>query len=161
MEAVPVRVERMLSAFRQGCSDLAEIWQTALRPGTFDSVRQLGRNAGNGTFRFPDELWADVVVDLACAYKHHALERNHVLAALTPLYLGRVASTVLEMESFTGPDVETRIEHLCAAFEQAKPGLVQRWNDPLWNGGSNHAMPPDDRSTREVKSHDRNIPTGV
>lgn len=128
VDPVPVRVDRMIDAFRKGCADLAEIWQMALRPQTFAEIRKLATRGNGAAFHLPDELWVDVVLDFACTYKRRALERGHMLAALTPLYLAKVASSVTEMEPLSGPEVEERIERLCLAFEHAKPNLIANWN---------------------------------
>jgi len=56
------------------------------------------------------------------------VERTHLLRSLTPLYLGRVASFVMETETMISSEVEDRIEQLCLAFEAAKPYLLERWD---------------------------------
>jgi glycosyltransferase involved in cell wall biosynthesis len=129
VDPVPVRLDRMIAAFRKGCDDLGEIWRMALRPPTFNEIRKLASCTGAGPFHVPDELWVDVVLDFACTYKRRPVERGHILAALTPLYLAKVASSVTEMEPLSGPEVEERIERLCLAFEKAKPNLIVNWDD--------------------------------
>jgi glycosyltransferase involved in cell wall biosynthesis len=129
VEPVAVRVDRMAGAFRQGYRELAEVWSLALRRETFAAVRELASPRDGGAMWFPDPLWVDVVLDFACAFKHQRVGRGHLLSALTPLYLGRVASTVNQMESLSAAEVETAIERLCVLFEAAKPGLVARWDD--------------------------------
>ncbi len=42
------------------------------------------------------ELWVRVVYDFAVAYHGPAMDREHLLRSLTPLYLGRTASFVIE-----------------------------------------------------------------
>jgi hypothetical protein len=58
------------------------------------------------------------------------LHREHLLKSLTPLYLGRTASLVLETREGTSEDVERVIETLCETFESMKPYLTQRWRFP-------------------------------
>ena len=123
VEPIPVRVDRMAGAFRQGYQDLEEIWPFALRPSTFAAVRELASSPDDGPLCFPDPLWVDVIFDFACAFKRQPVERGNLLSALAPLYLGRVASTVNEMERLSAPEVEAAIERLCVLFESAKPGL--------------------------------------
>jgi hypothetical protein len=74
-----------------------------------------------------DELWTRVVMDLAGAYNRHPLYRGQILRSLTPLYLARVASFVIETEALVAGEVEERIERLCLVFEQSKPYLLSRW----------------------------------
>jgi glycosyltransferase involved in cell wall biosynthesis len=129
VEPIPVRVERMAGAFRQGYQDLEEIWPLALRPSTFAAVRELASSSDGSPLHFPDPLWVDVIYDFACAFKRQPVERGNLLSALAPLYLGRVASAVNEMERLSAPEVEATIERLCVRFESAKPGLLAQWDD--------------------------------
>jgi hypothetical protein len=78
---------------------------------------------------FPDPLWVEVIFDFACAFKRQPVERGNLLSALAPLYLGRVASAVHEMERLSAPEVEAAIERLCVRFESAKPRLLAQWDD--------------------------------
>jgi len=129
VEPISVRVDRMAGAFRQGYRELDEIWPLALRPATFAAVRDLASSPDDSPLRFPDPLWVDVILDFACAFKHQPVERGHLLSALTPLYLGRVASTVNQMEALSPSEVEAAIERLCVLFETAKGGLVTQWDN--------------------------------
>jgi glycosyltransferase involved in cell wall biosynthesis len=94
LDPVPVNVDRMLRVFRQGNRDLADVWRAALRPEARAAVAALAADPG-GTFRFPDDLWVDVVHDFALAYRHRVIPADQLLASLVPLYLGRTASFVL------------------------------------------------------------------
>lgn len=129
LEPVPVNVERMIDSFRRGCEQLGEVWKVALSRSTYADVRKLGTvvSGDAGGFHIDDELWARVVLDFAVAYRQHPIERGLILRSLTPLYLGRVASFVLETETLVADEVESRIEQLCQTFEALKPYLVARW----------------------------------
>jgi glycosyltransferase involved in cell wall biosynthesis len=129
VEPIPVRVDRMAGAFRQGYQNLEEIWPLALQPQTFAAVRALASSPDDRPLLFPDPLWVDVIFDFACAFKRRPVERGNLLSALAPLYLGRVASTVNEMEKLGAPEVEAAIERLCVLFETAKPRLIAQWDD--------------------------------
>jgi hypothetical protein len=61
-----------------------------------------------------DELWVKVIYDFASAYKRLPVERGHLLRSLTPLYLARVASFVLEAQNLLSLEFEEKIERLCA-----------------------------------------------
>ena len=47
-------------------------------------------------FHFPDELWAGIVYDLVVAARFGAIPIERLVAALVPLYFGRVGSLVVE-----------------------------------------------------------------
>jgi len=145
LDPIAVNVERMLAAFRRGCEELREVWALALQPSTLAAVRELACKAAGQArpFRLEDELWTRVIFDFAWAYRRRPLERGLLLRSLTPLYLGRVASFVLEAESFYSEQVEERIEQLCLCFEKMKPRLAAQWS------GAEKTLPVrDERSSR-------------
>jgi hypothetical protein len=80
--------------------------------------------------RIPDELWVQVVYDAATAYHKRIMPIEHLLKALTPLYLGRTASFVHATQGLTSTEAEQKIEALCHTFERMKPYLVERWQPP-------------------------------
>lgn len=128
LEPIQVNVERMLGLFRKGGEDLAEIWQLALRPDTLRSLLKLTRYEGpKEQFRLDDELWVRIIYEFACASRDKRLERGHLLRSITPLYLGRVASFVVETAEMGAAEVEQRIERLCLTFEDLKPYLIDLW----------------------------------
>ena len=55
---------------------------------------------------------------LACHRK--LVSREHIIKSLTPLYLGKVASFVIETWDSTAEEVERRLEELCLSFERRK-----------------------------------------
>jgi hypothetical protein len=118
----------MISSFRQGLADLGPIWRQVLAPDTMDGLRAV-RDCPPQEFRIPDDLWARLVYDVAVSYHRRIMPREHLLKALTPLYLGRTASFVIETQGLTSREAETRIEALCRAFEKQKPYLVERWEE--------------------------------
>ncbi len=130
LDPVSVNVDRMLKAFRLGCHDLGGIWERALRPETHAAVLRLGQDQSRDLpFRMEDELWARVIMDFAVSYKRQPVERGYLLRSLTPLYLARVASFVIEAENLIAEDVERRIEQLCVCFERLKPELIAGWDE--------------------------------
>ena len=91
VEPVNVNVDRMISSFRQGLSDLSSIWEQILSAETLAGLRPLGTCALQ-EFRIVDSLWARIVYDAAISYHKGVMPREHLLKAFTPLYLGRTAS---------------------------------------------------------------------
>lgn len=126
VEPVNVNVERMISSFQQGLADLAPIWEQALGRGTVAELMKL-KGVPSAEFRIPDDLWVRVVYEAALAYHARLMPREHLLKALTPLYLGRTATFVLETQGLTTKEAEGRIEQLCQVFEAKKSYLVERW----------------------------------
>jgi len=58
------------------------------------------------------------------------LPRDHLLRSLTPLYLGWLASMILQVRDVPPEGADARIEQLALAFEAEKPYLVSRWRWP-------------------------------
>jgi glucosylglycerate synthase len=126
LEQVNVNVERMLGIFREGIRGLREIWAAVLGQGDFGDVEALG-NSGNEAFRFPRGLWSRIIYDYALAYHRKKLPTEHLIKSLTPLYLGRTASFVLEMRDKDQNGAEEEIERLCEEFEKNKEYLTNNW----------------------------------
>jgi hypothetical protein len=124
-----VDVTRLIESFQLGARNLQEIWGMILPPSTLVDLRKLAR-ATRENFSISDELWARIVYDFALGHRLRTINRDHLLRAITPLYLGWVASYALELEN-SGPDeAEWRLEKLCLAWENAKPYFVSRWRWP-------------------------------
>ena len=124
-----VEVNRMVESFQLGIRNLQEIWGLVLPPATLLELRKLSR-AASEQFRMADELWARIVYDFALGHRLRTISREHLLRAITPLYLGWVASYALEMETAGAVIIDQRLEKLSQAYEAAKPYLVSRWRWP-------------------------------
>jgi glycosyltransferase involved in cell wall biosynthesis len=128
-EPVQVHIHRMVDSFRLGYRDLQEIWGIILSPATLLELKRLGR-LPEEKFHFEDDLWVRIVYDFALAYHLRVIGRDHLLRAITPLYLGWVASFILQMQEAGPEEVEDRLERLCLAYEVQKPYFISRWRWP-------------------------------
>jgi glycosyltransferase involved in cell wall biosynthesis len=130
LDPIAVDTHRMLREFRRGISELEGIWNLALKTGTVKKLQSLSRDSENNVpFRLNDTLWAKTIFEFSSAYRNNPLLRPQLLRSLTPLYLGRVASFVKEVEELSADAVEERMERLCLAFEEQKPYLLSLWSD--------------------------------
>ncbi len=98
-------------------------------PATLVELKRLTEPASGG-FRLPDELWARIVYDFALAHRLRTINRDHLLRAMTPLYLAWVASYAKEVGTAPPTVVEYRLDQVGAAFETQKPYFVSRWRWP-------------------------------
>jgi len=130
LEPVPVNVDRMIQTFLQGCDNLPEVWALAMREEQLNAWLALARHFRDrqSGFVVDNELWVRTIHDFACAHRRRPLERSHLLRSLTPLYLARVASFVLDTWDDGAAEVEDKIERLCQTFEREKPALRALWN---------------------------------
>ncbi|MDD2915071.1 MAG: cell wall biosynthesis glycosyltransferase [Gallionella sp.] len=126
LEHVNVNTARMLKIFREGLLNLRELWQDILGAGDLAEVERLGA-LEDAQFRFPVTLWSRIVYDYALAFHLKKLPREHLIKSLLPLYIGKTASFVLEVEPMTQHEAEAEIEKLCLEFENGKDYLLNRW----------------------------------
>jgi len=150
-----VNILRLLSEFNAGALTLDATWRAMLAPDTADSVMglaiQAGRTAeelrtrleldtpGSSTpttlamasasvgFTFADDVWARVLFDLVIAARDQPDRVDAFVAALVPVYFGRVASFVIENRDLTTERAEEHVERQAREFERLKPYLVGRW----------------------------------
>lgn len=152
-----VNTLRLLSEFHAGSLTMADVWRTMLSAESADTVLDLAEEAGRlgdaaraklgiggdvasttastlemaeavSSFHFPDDVWARVVYDLVVAARDVDQPLERLVAALVPIYFGRVGSFVIENRHVTTDQAEERVERQAREFELLKPYLVQRWN---------------------------------
>jgi len=126
LEHVNVNTARMLKLFRDGLLNLRDIWLDILGAGDLKEVERLAA-LDDAAFRFPLGLWSRIVYDYALAFHLHKLPREHLLKSLLPLYVGKTASFILEVEPMAPHEAEAEIEKLCLEFESGKEYLLSRW----------------------------------
>ncbi len=124
-----VEVSRLLESFSLGARDLSEVWGMILPPSTLVELQRLGRQE-SAAFRMPDEIWAKIVYDFALGFRLRTINRDQMIRALTPIYLGWVASWALELENASPDTAEQRLEKLCLAYENTKSYFMARWRWP-------------------------------
>ena len=78
-------------------------------------------------FHFPDDLWARLIYDLVVCARSEEPPIENLVAALVPIYFGRVGSFVIENRNQTTDQAEDRVERQAREFELLKPYLVERW----------------------------------
>ena len=125
----PVDAKPLIDSFLLGSLNLQEVWGLVLPPVTLLELKKLARSSAE-SFRMPDELWVRIVYDFALAHRLRTMNRGHLMGALTPLYLGWVASYAQEVAALSPFAAEQRLEQLARAYEEGKPYLVSRWRWP-------------------------------
>ncbi len=128
-ETAPVDPQNAFESFSLGCTSLKDVWGLVLPPGMLLELGRLGRLPME-RFEMPDALWARLVYDFALGYRLRTINRGHLLRAFMPLYLGWLASFMMEMRSARIEEVEARLERLALAYEGQKPYLISRWRWP-------------------------------
>jgi len=126
LEHVNVNTERMLHIFREGLRNLRDIWLDILGAGDLREVERLGA-LDDAAFRFLPGLWSRIVYDYALAFHRRKISAEHLIKSLTPLYVGKTASFVLEARDMEQAEAEAEIEKLCIEFENGKEYLTNHW----------------------------------
>ena len=126
LEPIKVNVERMIDICRIGIRDLKSILIEILGPGDFGEIEAVGGLSGK-RFKFPPGLWARVIYDYAIAYHRQRMPSEHLIKSLIPLYLGKTASFVIEVENIEQEGAEAEVEKLCMEFEDKKDYLANNW----------------------------------
>ncbi len=129
LEPVPVNIEKMIDRFRLGTKELSTIWKTFMPGDLQDFVCNELSMVPKETFHIPDDVWVEIIYTFATAYHKKNINKEHLLKSLTPLYIGRVASFVIETWNSNATEVEEKIEHLCGRFESKKDILINNWEE--------------------------------
>ena len=138
-----VDVTRLLATFARGRVTVGHAWAAMIAPARMEALDLLATEAAaaldeitradtpttadDAEFHFSDDLWARIIYDLALAARGDVMEMDRMIAALVPIYFARVASLVIEAREMTTQQAESLVERQARAYEQAKPGLVERW----------------------------------
>ena len=123
-EAVNASVRVLVEKFRAGASDQDQAWAEILSADTRDVARKAAET-GNAS-AIGGRFWAKAVYEIVAAAKTR--EDTETLArALLPLYFGRVAALIGEMQGLDQAGAERVVEQQAVAFEQTKPYLLERW----------------------------------
>ncbi len=150
-----IDVGRLVADFHAASLAMTGTWRSMLAPATAAEVLRLADRAGEvaeaaarrlgpdatdaprpstaemaealATFAFPDETWARVVYDLVLAARDNEGAIPAMVAALVPIYLGRVGAFVVENRGLTTDQAEERVERQAREFEREKAYLVERW----------------------------------
>ena len=130
LEPIRVDLERMIGMFRLGVKELESFYGSFLPKDVLESLVDLAARTEAGRFAYPDRLWVRTVMSFSLACHRKVASREHIIKSLTPLYLGKVASFVVETWDSSAEEVETRLEELCLAFERDKSYLIDAWGEP-------------------------------
>lgn len=123
---VDVNIERLYDKFQAGFADYGSFWKEALSANLSKKLSEVKELPLAG-FEFPANLWAEMLVDFAVAYKNCKNGKKKLMESIIPLYFGRTCSYVIESEPMTIQQAEELIEDQCGVFEYSKSYLLNRW----------------------------------
>ncbi len=154
-----VNVVRLLSEFNSGLLTSGAAWRTMFAPATAEAIVGLATEAGRvaeagrarlgldapdadpsalttdqmadalSTFHFPDDVWTRAIYDLVVVARDRPAEIEALMAAVLPVYFGRVGSLIVESRRLGAERAEEHVERQAREFELLKPYLVERWQE--------------------------------
>ena len=123
-EPVNASVRVLVEKFRAGAAEQDKAWADILSADTRDVARKAAES-GNAS-AIGARFWAKAVYEIVAAAKNR--DDTEVLArAMLPLYFGRVAALIGEVQGLDQAGAERVVEQQALAFEQTKPYLLERW----------------------------------
>jgi hypothetical protein len=127
-DTIDADIQSIVVNFQLAQANLQEIWSLVLPPQSRLAFKKLSLLPANA-FTMDPNLWARTVYDFALAFHLRTLNRNHLLGAMTPLYLAWVASYLRSVANDPSR-AATAIEQTASAFETEKSYFVSRWRWP-------------------------------
>jgi hypothetical protein len=147
---------------------VGDAWELLVAPTRMAALDSLAQEAGvaldeitrsdtpttadDAEFHFSDDLWAGIIYDLALAARGDTMDMDRMIAALVPIYFGRVASLVIEARDMTAQQTESIVERQARSFEQAKASFVERWDAGDGLKARKPKRPASPKATAKVKS---------
>ncbi|MDW7712391.1 MAG: glycosyltransferase [Deferrisomatales bacterium] len=125
-EPVVVNHGRMVTEFQEGMRLFGSLWKEIFSEEVFSALEEAYAMPAE-EFRFTTEIWVKLLYELAAKYHHLADHRMKLLAVMTPLYLGRVASFVTRTRDMDSKAAEEVVEEQAVKFEEQKGYLVGLW----------------------------------
>jgi len=123
---VEVDIERLYDKFQAGFQVYQSLYEEILPVNLLKKLSEVKGHPLEG-FEFPTNLWAEILMDFAVAYRDCGDNKEKLMESLIPLYFGRTCSFVIESEPMTIQQAEELIEDQCGVFETNKPYLIKRW----------------------------------
>jgi len=123
-EPVNASVRVLVEKFKAGAGDQDRAWDEILSADTRDVARKAAET-GNAS-AIGARFWAKAVYEIVAAAKTRD-DTEALARALLPLYFGRVAALIGEMQGLDQAAAERVVEQQALAFEQTKPYLLERW----------------------------------
>ena len=116
LEPIAVDIEQLIRKFKLGVKELISIWSVFMPKEIIDFLHNALRMQKE-TFSIPDSVWSEIIFSFAAATHTKVINKEHLLKSLTPLYIGKIASFVLQTWNSDAAEVEEKIEELCIMFE--------------------------------------------
>jgi hypothetical protein len=127
LEAPSLDSSGLGATFFQDVQDLRPVLEEILAADTFASLSAIADESRDAV-RYDDVTWVATVCDFVAAHHRGVMDRTHIVQALMPLYLARVASFIGTHSTSPITDIEQDLERLSQQFERQRQYLIERWH---------------------------------
>ena len=125
-EPVNASVPLLVEKFREGAAEQVRSWNEVFSAATRGYIAAKTAAAGHAK-AVDGRVWAKAVYEVVAAAKNRD-DTEGLARALLPLYYGRVAALIGEVEGLDQAGAERVVEQQALVFEQTKPYLLERWS---------------------------------
>lgn len=123
-ESVSVDINRLLDSYRNNFPSKKTIYQAILNDSVYKEFEDLGKRKESDFF-LRSEVWAKSVYSFAAYFKdQEQAEKEDLLEALRILWIGRVASYIVETRNMNTAEADRKIEEEVEIFQRLKPFLL-------------------------------------
>jgi hypothetical protein len=116
----------MLDELALGWIEYRSLWQKVLTPAHLSQLEAIAALPPD-SFYFPADLWARIIYDFVTVYNYGELDPNQVVAALLPVYHGRVAAYSHEVAGLAAVGREGTVAAQAVEFEESRKYFKMRW----------------------------------
>lgn len=128
LQPIPFSKKGIADTFRSHIDQLVPILESILTPQTLVEIRHAA-HLSDRSFHYSNELWVKTIYEFAAAHHRSAINRDHLLQALPPLYRGWVSSFISQNMKADAGKIDQKLDELGHDFERLKPYLIDRWGD--------------------------------
>jgi glycosyltransferase involved in cell wall biosynthesis len=128
-ETIEVNHRKLIDNFETARLSQRDLWGQMLAQEQLERIMALEVLDEPADFHFPAELWIRCLYDTLVTFHRSGVDREQLLAGLTPLYFGRTAGFISETLEMTTDQAERVIDAQAREFEELKPYLVSRWRE--------------------------------
>lgn len=124
---VQVNKRTLMSKFKAGSKDFAEVWNKVLPPFNLLDLSAFKKTPIE-KIRFPADLWARILFDYIVAYRDKLVSRTRLINSLIPIYFLRTLGYVNDTWGMEIKNAEDFLENECRIMEDEKYYLIAKWN---------------------------------
>jgi hypothetical protein len=128
-EPIAVNQSRLVREFKRGFEAFHPLYQLICSQTVYQALQQASESPAD-QFEISGKIWIKLLYEFLVTYHQLQSERNQLLAYLTPLYLGQVASFMTRTRHLDFDAAEAVIEGLANQAETMKPYLLELWQQP-------------------------------